>query len=73
VGEPAEIIGVRMMIPNGPDNTPRPCWQVRFTDGMMDDIPLFERWPIDDPHTLSGNFILTDSPEPAPAEASPDA
>lgn len=39
-GQPAEIIGVKMVAPQGLN--PRPCFHLRFEDGMEDFSPIHE-------------------------------
>lgn len=40
-GEPAEILGVRIVTPE--DHPPRPCFHVRFENGDEDFVPLSDK------------------------------
>lgn len=37
-GEPAEIIGVEFVTPEGLQ--PRPCYKIRYEDGVEDAVPI---------------------------------
>lgn len=39
-GEWAKVIGVTMFQPQ--NHSPRPCFQVMFSDGQVDDWPIYE-------------------------------